>query len=81
MSRLAFASVLPIFPSMAHQDPRTETLRALRERRERLATELASLEPVSPAEGGLTARELAIWRQRLAELDGRIARYDAPAVK
>jgi len=47
----------------------------LRERRERLATELASLEPVSPAEGGLTARELAIWRQRLAELDGRIARY------
>jgi len=60
---------------MSERDARTETLKMLRERRERLATELASLEPVSPAEGGLTARELAIWRQRLAELDGRIARY------
>lgn len=60
---------------MSERDVRTETLKMLRERRERLATELASLEPVSPAEGGLTARELAIWRQRLAELDGRIARY------
>jgi hypothetical protein len=73
--------MLPIFPIMALYDPRTETLNLLRERRERLATELASLEPVSPAEGGLTARELAIWRQRLAELDGRIARYDAPLAK
>ena len=61
---------------MSERDARTDTLRMLRERRERLAAELASLEPVSPAEGGLTARELAIWRQRLAELDGRIARYD-----
>lgn len=66
---------------MAHSDPRSETLRLLRERRERLATDLASIEPVSPADGGLTARELAIWRQRLAELDGRIARYDASAAK
>jgi hypothetical protein len=32
---------------------------------------------VSPAEGGLTARELVIWRTRLAELESRIARYDA----
>lgn len=79
MSRLPFADMLPIFLSMAHQLPRTETVKVLRERRERLATELASLEPVSPAEGGLTARELAIWRQRLAELDGRIARHDASA--
>lgn len=63
---------------MAHQDPHTQTLQALRERRERIATELASLEPVSPAEGGLTARELAIWRHRLAELEARIARYDQP---
>jgi hypothetical protein len=62
---------------MSDTDTRTQTLKMLRERRERLATELASLEPVSPAEGGLTARELVIWRNRLAELDGRIARYDA----
>jgi hypothetical protein len=67
--------MLTIFSSMAHQHPRTETVKLLRERRERLATELASLEPVDPAQGGLTARELAIWRQRLAELDGRIARH------
>ena len=64
---------------MSDQVTRTETLKMLRERRERLATELASLEPVSPAEGGLTARELAIWRQRLAELDGRIARHNTVA--
>lgn len=62
---------------MAQSDTREMTLKQLRERRERLATELASLEPVSPAEGGLTARELVIWRTRLAELEGRIARYDA----
>ena len=43
----------------------------------RIATDLASLEPVSPAEGGLSARELLIWRIRLAELDGRIARYNS----
>lgn len=67
--------MLPIFSIMHHQDARTETLQMLRERRERLATDLASLEPVSPAEGGLTARELQIWRVRLAELDGRIARH------
>lgn len=60
---------------MAEHDPRSETLKLLRERRERLATDLASLEPVPPGEGGLSARELAIWRVRLAELDGRIARY------
>lgn len=67
--------MLPIFSIMHHEDARTETLQMLRERRERLATDLASLEPVSPAEGGLTARELHIWRVRLAELDGRIARH------
>ena len=61
---------------MAQKEPREMTLKQLRERRERLATELASLEPVSPAEGGLTARELVIWRTRLAELESRIARYD-----
>jgi hypothetical protein len=46
------------------------TLKMLRERRERLALELASLErePVS-------ARELLTWRQRLAELEARIARW------
>lgn len=62
---------------MAEHDTRALTLQQLRERRERLATELASLEPVSPAEGGLTARELVIWRNRLAELESRIARYDS----
>ncbi len=61
---------------MAEHDTRALTLQQLRERRERIATELASLEPVSPAEGGLTARELVIWRNRLAELESRIARYD-----
>lgn len=65
---------------MAQSDTREMTLKQLRERRERLATELASLEPVSPAEGGLTARELVIWRTRLAELESRIARYDAQHV-
>lgn len=60
---------------MHDEDPREMTLKLLRERRERIATELASLEPVSPAEGGLTARELVIWRTRLAELESRIARY------
>ena len=69
--------MLPIFSIMHHQDARTETLQMLRERRERIATDLASLEPVSPAEGGLSARELLIWRIRLAELDGRIARYNS----
>ena len=61
-------------------DTREMTLKLLRERRERIATELASLEPVSPAEGGLTARELVIWRTRLAELEARIARYSEPRV-
>lgn len=45
------------------------TLQMLRERRERLVRELASLEaaPVS-------ARELLTWRTRLAELEARIER-------
>lgn len=63
------------FSSMRDDETRIQTLKMLRERRERLATELAELEPVAPAEGGLTARELVIWRERLAELDSRIARY------
>lgn len=62
---------------MAEHDPRAMTLQMLRERRERILTDLASLEPVDPADGGLTARELVIWRTRLAELESRIARYDA----
>jgi len=45
-------------------------LRMLRERRERLAMELASLE-----QGPASARELLTWRQRLAELEARIARW------
>lgn len=65
------------FAVMAQANTKEMTLQLLRERRERLATELATLEPVSPAEGGLTARELVIWRNRLAELESRIARYDA----
>lgn len=65
---------------MAQNEPLEMTLKQLRERRERIATELASLEPVSPAEGGLTARELVIWRTRLAELEGRIARYQGQGV-
>ncbi|OYX47613.1 MAG: hypothetical protein B7Y90_12460 [Alphaproteobacteria bacterium 32-64-14] len=60
---------------MREHDTRNQTLDMLRQRRERLATELASLEPVSPAQGGLSARELVIWRTRLAELDARIERY------
>lgn len=46
------------------------TLRMLRERRERLAMELASLE-----QGPASAREILTWRQRLAELEARIARW------
>lgn len=65
------------FVIMAEHDPRAMTLQMLRERRERILTDLASLEPVDPADGGLTARELVIWRTRLAELESRIARYDA----
>jgi len=65
---------------MAQNEPLEMTLKQLRERRERIATELASLEPVSPAEGGLTARELVIWRTRLAELEGRIARHQGQGV-
>ena len=60
---------------MREHDTRNQTLDMLRQRRERLATELASLEPVAPAQGGLSARELVIWRTRLAELDARIERY------
>jgi hypothetical protein len=45
-------------------------LKLLRERRERLAMELASLE-----QGPASARELLTWRQRLAELEARIARW------
>ena len=46
------------------------TLKMLRDRRERLAMELASLE-----QGPASARELLTWRQRLAELEARIARW------
>ena len=46
------------------------TLKQLRERRERLMMELASLE-AAPA----SVREVLTWRQRLAELDGRIERH------
>ena len=46
------------------------TLKQLRERRERLLMELASLE-AAPA----SAREVLTWRQRLAELEGRIERH------
>ena len=60
---------------MREHDTRNQTLDMLRQRRERLATELASLEPVAPAQGGHSARELVIWRTRLAELDARIERY------
>lgn len=49
------------------------TLQALRERRERLLLELALLEGEAPAV--LSAREVLTWRTRLAELDGRIARW------
>jgi hypothetical protein len=57
----------------ARPDTRTLTLKMLRERRERLALELASLEQGPP--GTMSARELLTWRQRLAELEGRIARW------
>jgi len=71
--------MLPVFSRMRTSDTRTKTLTMLRERRERLATALASLEPVPPAQGGLSARELVIWWERLAELDARIERYrEAP---
>jgi hypothetical protein len=56
---------------VAEQVPNKEiTLRMLRERRERLLTELASLE-AAPA----SAREVLTWRQRLAELEARIVRH------
>ncbi len=49
------------------------TLKALRERRERLLSELASLEQ---GEMGVpSAREILTWRTRLAELESRIARW------
>lgn len=50
---------------------REAVLKSLRDRREKLARELASLEP----SGALSAREVLTWRTRLAELDGRIASY------
>ena len=49
------------------------TLKMLRERRERLLSELASLE-AAPA----SAREVLTWRTRLAELEGRIERHSHP---
>lgn len=49
------------------------TLKALRERRERLLSELASLEAAASS-----AREVLTWRQRLAELEGRIERHSHP---
>jgi hypothetical protein len=50
---------------------REMTLKMLRDRRERLIRELAALE----RDGPLSARESLTWRTRLAELEGRIARY------
>lgn len=58
---------------MAHALTRELTLKALRERRERLLLELAMLE--GEAVAVLSARELLTWRTRLAELDARIARW------
>jgi hypothetical protein len=55
---------------MSEAAPKELTLKMLRERRERLALELASLE-----QGPASARELLTWRQRLAELEARIARW------
>jgi len=45
------------------------TLQQLRERRERLARELASME-----QAPVSARALLTWRTRLAELEARIER-------
>jgi hypothetical protein len=44
----------------------------LRERRERLALELAKMEQAPP--GVASARDLLTWRTRLAELEARIER-------
>ncbi|HVY87353.1 MAG TPA: hypothetical protein VG942_00690 [Hyphomonadaceae bacterium] len=50
---------------------REAALKSLRDRRENLARQLASLEP----SGALSAREVLTWRTRIAQLDGRIASY------
>jgi hypothetical protein len=50
---------------------RETTLKLLRDRRESLARQLATLEP----SGALSAREVLTWRTRIAQLDGRIASY------
>jgi hypothetical protein len=60
---------------MPESDLKALTLKTLRERRERLARELASLEQASEGQAVLTAREALTWRTRLAELEARIARY------
>lgn len=57
--------------AMSDAPTREMTLAMLRERREKLARELANLE----RDGPLSARESLTWRTRLAELESRIARY------
>ncbi|MDP3737399.1 MAG: hypothetical protein Q8R02_08410 [Hyphomonadaceae bacterium] len=58
---------------MGHALTRELTLKALRERRERLLLEFAMLEGETAAR--LSAREVLTWRTWLAELDARIARW------
>jgi hypothetical protein len=61
---------------MPDAETRDRTLKLLRERRERIARELASLETEADV---LSAREYLTWRTRLAELEARIARYSEVA--
>ncbi len=62
---------------MPDAETRDRTLKLLRERRERIARALASLETEADV---LSAREYLTWRTRLAELEARIARYSEAAV-
>jgi hypothetical protein len=71
-SRLSGARRIPTLQLMSAILNQEVTLKMLRERRERLALELASLEQEPP--GVISARELLTWRTRLAELEARIAR-------
>jgi hypothetical protein len=71
-SRLFEARRIPTLQLMSAIPNQDLTLEMLRERRERLARELASLEQGPP--GVISARELLTWRTRLAELEARIAR-------
>jgi hypothetical protein len=71
-SRLSGAPRIPTLQLMSAILNQEVTLKMLRERRERLALELASLEQEPP--GVISARELLTWRTRLAELEARIAR-------